>query len=334
MAEMVNMNATLAGITSDGIELYNGEAVNMNVTLAGISANILLDTYDHMDDILVAFDLKADATEDISIKLEMWREFMYGAHTTFEILKWDTYRYQNMPVLFHILSGIQFDDMPVMFSVIKQPQTFEAYILQKTYSVTTELYIKYCDLEIQDWNVSPNQTWYVMVDGLSVYLYATQADLEADINVVASGTADPDTLKTVLFYASTLEAMNYYYQDWESHLTLSAYVTTGKHYFKLKPMTDLSEIRHPIYNNASIVEMRGEAELNLHTYAVLKRELTLGTHIPEMEVGEIVYHSSTRRGLSRTSQILAQTISGASEGDGSCYLLNTITVANYMELKR
>lgn len=336
MASSLKVNGTLVGAYSGSdIELEASDlAVKLDADLTGITGSFALDSLEHFDKMEVLFDLKANAFEDIPITLELWREFMYGAHVQFYACKPGTYNYENMACLFQIQSGIQYEDMPAMFSIIKTPQAFEAYVLQKTYNVTTELFIQYGDVEIQDWNVKPNQTWYIMVDGYSVSLYSTLADLQANTNVVATGTADSATLRAVLAYASSGEELDYYYQDVAYHLTLSAYSSIGKHYFKLKPMTDLSEIRHPIYNNPSLVEMRGEAELDLHTYAVLKREVTLGVHFPEMEPGEIIYDSSTRRGKSRTAQILSHTINGSIDSDGSAYLVNTVRLANYMELKR
>jgi len=218
--------------------------------------------------------------------------------------------------------------------VIKQPQTFESYIFQKLYCVCSELSPVYDDIALQNWNVKPNQIWYVSVTSAGVVtLYDTLADVTNGTNPVATGIADADLL-VILTYVSPETVMDYYYTDLVYHLSLSA-LPTGTRKFKVKPLTDLSEIRHAIYNNSNITISRGQAELNLHTYAIKGREIVLATHLPELECGDKVDLTSTRRNkTAEKSQVLAQTIAGEVSDGGETSLVTTINVANYVELYR
>lgn len=294
------------------------------------------DDYTGSDSVSVLFHLNANAMEDIPVICEWHGAEWDQIASIFELVTPDYYNYNNIPLEFFISSGDVKTDIPIVFSVMRAVQDYASYILQKTYCVTSELN-NLIDLEIYDWNVSPNKTWYLYVNGLSVILYETQADLLAGTNPIALGTADSTTLEVVLTtldeYDEYDELLGFYYQDMAIHLRLSVSLAIA-HYFKIKPFTDLYEIRHPIYNNTSIVLSRGEAELNLHTYSITGKELVLGTHIPTIEAGDVVNYTSTRRNTSIKSQVLSQTISGEVSDNGECSLVNTLQVANYTELYR
>ena len=311
----------------------------------------MADEYDEYDNISISFFLNAHASENIPTTCEWCKEMWTPIPSMFVVESPDYYNCKNIPFVFHISTGIIGDvvkNILVVFSIALPAQDFSSYIMQKTYSVTSEINGK-TDLELSDWNVSPNKKWYVSVKGLDVALFDTETDMLADTNPIAIGIADPISLEVVLTYVDEYEGdMEFYYEDVSIHLVLSSdlfdeYDEYDEYqdeyedlyrYFCVKPFTDMSEIRHPIYNNSNLVLSRGEAELNLHTFTVLGRELTLGTHIPEMEAGEIVDLTSVRRGVSEKSQILSQTINGEMSDDGTASLINAIKVANYTELYR
>ena len=290
---------------------------------------------DAYEDIHVEFALSRNAYEDMGIQFDLVRDYMNMFRLEFHIDRWDTYNFTNMGVVFEVLQGLVYENIGMIFSVIKAPQSFMSYIFQKLYCVTSEVGTAHEDVQLLDWNVKPNKLWFVRTEGLSVELYNSQVDLDAQTNAVASGTADSDTFTVLLtdsdeYDETTLEL---YYQDYPFHFSLSEN-NTGVRKFKVKPLTDLSEIRHPIYNNSNIALSRGEAELNLHTYAVLGREIVLGTHLPELEVGDAVELTSVRRNKTEISQVLSQTISGEVSDNGESSLITSIQVANYLELTR
>ena len=304
---------------------------------------------DAIENISIRFELNADSLgtylfddeydeyggisgEDIPVECRWnkgrWEQIPF----LFDMLVPTAYNYNNIPIIFLIASSSVLEDISAIFSIVRASQDFAIYVMQKTYSVTTEINDE-TDLELSDWNVHPNKTWYVLVNGLDVTLFDTEADMLAVVNPVATGIADSTTLEVVLSYIDEYDDLEFYYQDYSYHLVLSANVTSDRK-FCIKPFTDLGEIRHPIYNNSNIVLSRGEAELNMHTFTVLDRELVLGTHIPEMEIGEVVDFTSVRRNITEKSQILSQTIAGQVSDNGDASLINTIRVANYMELYR
>lgn len=237
-------------------------------------------------------------------------------------------------MFFQVNLGTSYQDIPIIFSVNRAAQSFASYIMQKLYCVTSEVGIVYEDCELLDWNVLPNKTWYVQVDGTAVTLYESQTDLEDGTNAIAVGIAD-SSLRVVLTYVDEYEGdMEFYYPDIDYHLSLSE-ESFGVRKFRVKPTTDLSEIRDPIYNNFNVVLSRGEAELALHTFSVLGRSLLLGTHLPELEVGDVANLTSVRRGVTdEKSQILSQTITGIVSEGGETSLVTSISVANYIELTR
>lgn len=292
------------------------------------------DEYDEYDGIGVLFAFSKWTFDDLGISFEYQGLRYENIAVEFEFFKAGYYNYQNFGLLFEATMGSDYSDMPLIFSVIKQPQTFMSYIFQKLYCVCSELSPVYDDIALQNWNVKPNQIWYVSVTSAGVVtLYDTLADITAGTNPVAIGTANADLL-VILTYVSPETVMDYYYTDLVYHLSLSV-LPSGTRKFKVKPLTDLSEIRHAIYNNSNITISRGQAELNLHTYAIKGREIVLGTHLPTLECGDNVDLTSTRRNkTAEKSQVLSQTIAGEVSDGGETSLVTTINVANYVELFR
>jgi len=306
----------------------------LNSTLLGITSEIILNQELVFTNISLEFSVAKTDFSDISLVFEFNRNYLEDVSATFEVVASDFYNYQNISLLFQVTLGSDIKDIPFVFSVIKQPQTFMSYIFQKLYCSSTELDPISGDVQLQDWNVKPNQIWFVKVVNNLVTLFSSLADLTNNANPEAYGFVDADTLQVVLTSYDEYETMEYYYDDFECHLSLSE-IPSGTRLFKVKPLTDMSEIRHAIYNNTNITISRGEAELNLHTYSVNGRELVLGTHIPTLECGDNVDLTSTRRNkTAEKSQVLSQTISGSVEDSGETFLITTINVATYTELSR
>jgi len=320
-------------------------SVQLDAEMEGLSGEILLNGVEDYSRIHINFSVRADGKEDIPIIWKNVKEEWTNILTFMELKPTGFYNYEVFPVSFQVISSHVMEDIPVVFSVMLATKTYTSYIMQKPHCVVFGILGITGDLELLDWNVFPNRTWYVRTEEYDVFLFDNESDMASNINPVAAGVADSNTLQVVLRYVYQqgdeydeydeiimYDKMEYYYQDFEYHLSLSEVV--GVRYFKIKPFADMCEIRHPIYNNPDIVLSRGQAELDLHTFTVLGRELTLGTHTPEMEVGEAVRLVSARRGITEDSQILSQTIRGDISNDGTTSLINTIRVANYTELHR
>jgi len=332
----VVLSTSLQGVLGNFLLNQPSSYAVLESTLEGISSNILLFSETGFDRIKVTFSLARETFDDIPVVNEWQKMYWEKISAEFYVGRPSYYNYQNISVEFHVLQGSVFEDVPVLFSVILYTPSYTTFILQKLYLVTSVVGTDHNnDWVLENWNVKPNQTWFVHVNSYTVTIYESEADMLAVSNAIAVGTADADSLETVLTYVDEYEGdVEFYYQDVPYHVSLSE-VIVGDRYFKIKPLTDLAEIRHPIYNNSSVILMRGQAELNLHTFTVLGRELVLGSHIPEMEAGECVDLTSTRRNVTaEKSQILSQTISGSIGEDGTASLVNSIKVATYMELYR
>ena len=322
--------------------------VELTATLEDVVSDFLL-TFPGLgfENITIEYSLVAETFDDFAVLAEYQAVYYKDLAARFELVQPNAYNFVDISVLFETLLGESYENVSVIFSIVKESQSFKSYILQKLYCVVS--YPEgnfYYDVVLENWNVSPNKTWFVSVIGYAedeyetgnlITLYDTLIDLQTHTNAVSYGYLNTDTLEVVLIAADEYdEDPAYYYQDLKYHLMLSGVVEEGEEYqYKVKPLTDLDEIRHPIYNNSNIAFSRGEAELDLHTYAVLGRELVLGTHLPVLEPGDVVNLTSTRRGeTAKKSQILGETITGSISEDGTASLITSINVANYLELSR
>lgn len=343
-----------AGIGGSGIVIIRYSTslspidVTLETTLEDAIADFLLSfPINGFENVTVQYHLIADTFDDFAVLAEYQAVHYKDLAARFELVQPNAYNFVDVSVLFETLLGESYENVSVIFSIVKESQSFKSYILQKLYCVVS--YPEgnfYYDVVLRNWNVSPNKTWFVSVIGYAVdeyetgnliTLYDTLTDMQTHTNAVSYGYLNTDTLEVVLTAVDEYdEDPAYYYQDLQYHLMLSGVVAEGDEYtYKVKPLTDLDEIRHPIYNNSNIAISRGEAELDLHTYAVLGRELVLGIHLPILEPGDIANLTSARRHeTTKKSQILGETISGSISDDGTASLITSINVANYLELSR
>jgi hypothetical protein len=328
----IQIISILDGINGD-IQLKNSNnKIIIFSELESITSEIILHDITVNEQIVIHMELVAKRDEDFSFLFEITRISRKNISLLFEYVPWNTYNYQNISIKFEVINGDSWEDVSIIFNVIKTPVVFSTYIMQKLYCSCTDLTGIY-DMELLDWNVKPNQIWYVKVSPSGdVFLYETSENMVSDTNIVAKGTADSN-LQVVLLYQTDDSAMGYYYQDMEYHLSLSE-LPTSERTFKVKFLTDLSEINDPIYTNSNIVKSRGESELNLHTHLTINKELTLATHLPEIECGDIISFSSTRRGFEVKEQVMSNTIESSLSDDGETYLINVIKTATYKEIIR
>jgi hypothetical protein len=99
--------------------------------------------------------------------------------------------------------------------------------------------------------------------------------------------------------------------------------------FKVKRFVELEEISHSIYRDSILIAARAEAEINAHTHAAIIRDIILGTHLPEIEVGQTAGLFSDRREVDDLSQIHEHRIMGTPDS-----LISEVEIRKYMEIKR
>ncbi|MFA5706157.1 MAG: hypothetical protein WDA41_07365 [Candidatus Neomarinimicrobiota bacterium] len=191
---------------------------------------------------------------------------------------------------------------------------------------------------ITAWNINPNRVWFVRLSdagsNIGVELYLTQADAEAQTNRQASGstTGFGSDIEVILTpdLGATVPAV--FYLDYTWHLKVSGSDGDETKIFKVKEFVDLDEISHPIYRNTDLITTRATAEIDAHTHAVIRKEVTLGSHIPDIEPGDIVTINSTRRGKDELLQVTEHRI--AAEISEETSLTSTLSIAGYLALKR
>ena len=188
------------------------------------------------------------------------------------------------------------------------------------------------------WNINPNRVWFVRLadagSTISVELYLTQADAEAQTNLRASGytTGFGSDLPVTLNIEPTTSVFVSFFQDYSWHLKVSGSDADPTVIFQVKEFVDLDEISHPIYRNTDLITTRATAEIDTHTHAVIRKEIALGSHIPDIEPGDIVRINSTRRGKDELLQVTEHRI--AAEISDETTLTSTLSVTGYLALKR
>ena len=190
-------------------------------------------------------------------------------------------------------------------------------------------------LSVANWNIAENIVWFVRLadsgSGISVELYLSQADAAAQTNMQASGSCGYGASQGVTLTNETgaTEPVSFFRDDYTWHLMVSGASGDSTKIFKVKEFVDLEEISHAIYRNSGLITVRAAAKINTHTHAAIIRQISLGTHLPSVEVGDIARLTSTRRGVDDYSQVSEHTITGTPDS-----LLSEIEMRKYLELKR
>ena len=190
-------------------------------------------------------------------------------------------------------------------------------------------------LSISNWNIAENIVWFVRLAdngaGISIGLYLSLADAQAQTNKQASGSCGYGSNKdvTLINESGATKPVSLFRDDYVWHLTVSGAASDSAKIFKIKEFVDMEDISHAIYRNSSLITARATAEINAHTHAAIVRQISLGTHLPAVEMGDIARLTSTRRGTDDYGQIQEHIITGTPYS-----LISEIEVRKYLELKR
>jgi len=191
-------------------------------------------------------------------------------------------------------------------------------------------------LSIVNWNIAENIVWYVRLENtgsaISVALYLSEADAEAETNAQAIGVSSAygASLEITLNNASEATTpVSLFRDDYGWHLIVSGASGDSDKIFKIKEFVDLDEISHAIYRNGALIEARASAEIDAHTHAAIIRDIMLATHLPTLEPGDIINLDSDRRDLDDMGQVFEHTITGTVNS-----LTDTIEMRKFLELKR
>lgn len=195
--------------------------------------------------------------------------------------------------------------------------------------------------QITAWNVNPNRVWFVRLSdaetGILAKLYLTQADVEAETNLQASGTSVGfgSNVEIVLANESgATEPVSRFQDSYDWHFMVSGSSGDADILYRIKEFVELDEINDPIYRNEDLITTRAKAEIDAHTHAVISKELVLGSHIPTIEPGDVVQLASTRRGKTELLQVMKHQVTGEISDGGEMSLTSTLSVAGYLALRR
>lgn len=160
--------------------------------------------------------------------------------------------------------------------------------------------------DILDWNVDPNQRWYVKLADIGsqmrVELFNTQADAQGAVNRVANADiAFGVSAKALL----TLDAVQPAYGtplvkfniSLDYHLIAAGLDGDASKIFAIGPFNDLASIEDPLMLTEAMIQARATLEINRGTHSRLFRSLSLDAHYPALNEGDIITYSSTKRGI-------------------------------------
>lgn len=189
---------------------------------------------------------------------------------------------------------------------------------------------------ISAWNIDPNRIWFVRLadagSNISVELYATQADAEAQTNLQASGatTGFGSSLSVTLTNATgAAYPVSLYQATYTWHLLVSGADGGTAAIFRIKEFVDLDEIDHAVYRNADLIPIRAAAEIDAHTHVKYSRSIQCGRPILDANEGVIAQITSSRRSLSELGQLATHIISGSPSS-----LISELELMTYKALKR
>jgi hypothetical protein len=191
-------------------------------------------------------------------------------------------------------------------------------------------------VSVVNWNIDENIVWYVRLadsgSAVSVEMYLTEEDAGAQTNLQASGESSGygSSLEVTLTNEEEAETpVTFFREEYSWHLIVAGQSGDGTKIFKVKEFVEMDEISHSIYRSSELITARATAEINAHTHAAIVRNLSLGIHLPEIEVGNIAGLDSARLAVNDLSQIHEHQIVGTPVS-----LISEIETKKYLELKR
>jgi hypothetical protein len=159
--------------------------------------------------------------------------------------------------------------------------------------------------DVSDWNLNPNQKWFVRLSdagaAILVELFNSLADLDVSASRVAyaSVTFGAD-VKVLLIEDSTAPLfgpMSKFNSQLDYHLKVNGQDGDQTKRFAIGPFVDLPPVEDPLMLSEEIIQARATLEINRGTHSILTTSVSLAEHYPDLDCGDIVEISSTRRAL-------------------------------------
>jgi hypothetical protein len=198
--------------------------------------------------------------------------------------------------------------------------------------------------EITDWNLLPNQRFFVQLSDngtdIDVDIFNTKADLDSFINRVAFATPPFGTgVEVNLTADSTPPSSGDDISKFNTDLIYDLKVSgdPGDPIVKLQvgPFTDLNPIEDSLLVTEAMIEARATLELNKGTHSSFHRNLRLDKHYEALNEGDIISLSSTKRGLvDERNRIDDISIEVVQNEDGELTMFDNIDVTFFEDAVR
>ena len=198
--------------------------------------------------------------------------------------------------------------------------------------------------QVTDWNVLPNQRFFVKLSDagtqMQIDIYNTQADMDASANRVASATVNFGTDLEVIITAdstppSSGEALAKFNTDLSYDLKATGADGDPTKKFQIGPFTDMAPIEDALLVTEAMIQNRATLEINRGTHSKLSRTLQLDRHYPALIEGDIVSLSLTKRGLASVrNRIDTLTIAVVIDESKEVSFFDTLEVVEYKDIVR
>ena len=144
--------------------------------------------------------------------------------------------------------------------------------------------------DVTDWNIEPNQKWFVKLsDGGAtalVELFNTLADAQAGANRVAYGSAafgvDVKAFLTADATPPSFGSLAKFNSQLDYHLKITGVDGDALKRFAIGPFTDLPPVEDPLMLSEEIITARATLEINRGTHSILRRSISLDSHYPAL----------------------------------------------------
>ena len=188
---------------------------------------------------------------------------------------------------------------------------------------------------ITNWNLNPNQDWYIKFhsDGsnILIYLYNTLADAQNDLNIVATATVGFGENVDVVFAmtATGSPIISFFNSAVSYHAAVTGYSGDSDKIYHLYPFVDIQEINNSIYRSEDLILRRVTNEINTHTHVSKNKTVSLAGLLDTPGIQDVLTIDSAFRGETTVNLINEITISGSQNS-----LLSTIGCVEYIDFVR
>lgn len=200
-------------------------------------------------------------------------------------------------------------------------------------------------LEVTDWNLLPNQRFFVRMEDktgtIDIDIFNTKADLDAFVSRVGFATGLPygtnifATITADTTEPSSGDALSRFNPDQTFDLKYTGLFGDSLKKFQIGPFTDLPPVEDALLVTEAMVQARAILEINRGTHSSFNRELRLDKHYEALEEGDIISLSSTKRGLvSEPNRIDTLSIEVAIGEDGELNMFDVIDVTVFEDVVR